>query len=205
MNNFFSSNPPGVTEILKEKSVFVAGAGGLGSNVCIMLARAGIGHIIVIDFDLVEASNLNRQQYFRDQIGMPKVTALKENLLRINPELKITAIEQKLSADNCEELIADKIDLIFECFDSAAAKAMLASFALSERPGIPVIAVSGVAGLGPCEDITINRGPGQLYIVGDGKSEMNAETGTISSRVSQVSAVQAHVGIRLLLELGEHG
>ena len=201
MNNFFSSNPPGVTEILKGKSVFVAGAGGLGSNVCVMLARAGIGHIIVIDFDLVEASNLNRQQYFRDQVGMPKVTALKENLLRINPELMIDAVEQKLSADNCKELIPEKIDLIFECFDSAAAKAMLASFALSERPGIPAIAVSGVAGLGPCEDIRINRGPGQLYIVGDGTSEMNAETGTIASRVAQVSAVQAHIGIRLLLEL----
>jgi len=201
MDNFFSANPPGVTEILKGKKVFVAGAGGLGSNVCVMLARAGIGHITVVDFDLVEASNLNRQQYFRDQIGMPKVTALKENLLRINPELQIDAIEQKLTAANCENLIPEKTDLIFECFDSAEAKAMLTSFALSEKPDIPVIAVSGIAGLGPCEDISINKGPGQLYIVGDGTSEMNTETGTISSRVSQVSAIQAHIGIRLLLNL----
>jgi sulfur carrier protein ThiS adenylyltransferase len=201
MDKFFSANPPGVTEILKGKKVFVAGAGGLGSNVCVMLARAGIGHITVVDFDLVEASNLNRQQYFRDQIGMPKVTALKENLLRINPELKIDAIEQKLTAANCENLISGKTDLIFECFDNAAAKAMLTSFALSEKPDIPVIAVSGIAGLGPCEDISINKGPGQLYIVGDGTNEMNPETGTISSRVTQVSAIQAHIGIRLLLGL----
>ncbi|MCK4981572.1 MAG: sulfur carrier protein ThiS adenylyltransferase ThiF [Victivallaceae bacterium] len=201
MDNFFSANPPGVTEILKGKKVFVAGAGGLGSNVCVMLARAGIGHITVVDFDRVEASNLNRQQYFRDQIGKPKVTALKENLLRIDPELKINVIEAKLSADNCEELIPEKIDLIFECFDGAAAKAMLTGFALSARPDVPTIAVSGVAGLGPCEDITIRKGPGKLYIVGDGTSEMNAETGTIASRVSQVSAVQAHIGIRLLLGL----
>jgi sulfur carrier protein ThiS adenylyltransferase len=199
MDNFFSSNPPGVTEKLRHKKVFVAGAGGLGSNVCIMLARAGIGHITVVDFDLVEASNLNRQQYFRDQVGMPKVTALKENLLRINPKLQITAIQEKLTLKNCGELVSEKTDLIFECFDNAAAKAMLTTFALSERQNIPAIAVSGVAGLGPCEDITINKGPGKLYIVGDGTSEMNAETGTISSRVSQVSAIQAHIGIRLLL------
>jgi len=199
MDKCFSSNPPGVTEILREKNVFVAGAGGLGSNVCVMLTRAGIGHITVIDFDFVEASNLNRQQYFRDQIGMPKVIALKENLLRINPELKIDVIEQKLSADNCKELIPEKTDLIFECFDSAAAKAMLTSFALSERRDIPSIAVSGIAGLGPSEDISIKKGPGNLYIVGDGISEMNLENGTISSRVSQVSAIQTHIGIRLLL------
>ncbi|MBU8901362.1 MAG: sulfur carrier protein ThiS adenylyltransferase ThiF [Victivallales bacterium] len=201
MDNIFSANPPGVTEILNGKTVFVAGAGGLGSNVCLMLTRAGVGNVIVVDFDCVEASNLNRQQYFRDQIGMPKVIALKENLLRINPELKINTIEQKLTADNCTELIPEEVDLIFECFDSAEAKAMLTSFALSERSNIPTIAVSGVAGIGACEDITTSKGPGQLYIVGDGISEMNTETGTISSRVSQVSAIQAHIGIRLLLGL----
>ena len=201
MDNIFSANPPGVTEILKDKKVFVAGAGGLGSNVCVMLTRAGVGDITVVDFDRIEASNLNRQQYFKDQIGMPKVKALKENLLRINPELKINAIETKLSADNCAELIPEKTDLIFECFDGAVAKAMLTSFALSERTDTPIIAVSGLAGLGASEDITINRGPGKLYIVGDGTSEMNPETGTISSRVTQVSAIQAHIGIRLLLNL----
>ncbi len=201
MDTFFTSNPPGVTEILRKKSVFLAGAGGLGSNVCFILARAGIGHIIVADFDRVEAANLNRQQYFRDQLGMPKVTALKENLLRINPELQVSTIEQKLTISNCGELIPEKTGLIFECFDNAAAKAMLAAFVLAERPEIPAIAVSGVAGLGPCADITISRGPGRLYIVGDGTSEMNAETGTIASRVVQVSAIQAHIGIRLLLKL----
>ena len=201
MDNIFSANPPGVTEILKGKSAFVAGAGGLGSNVCVMLVRAGVENITVIDFDRVEASNLNRQQYFKDQIGTSKVKALKENLLRINPELKINAIEQRLTSDNCREIIPEKTDMIFECFDGAEAKAMLTSFALSVRADTPIIAVSGLAGLGSCEDIKINRGPGKLYIVGDGTSEMNPETGTISSRVTQVSAIQTHIGIRLLLNL----
>ncbi|MFA6716480.1 MAG: sulfur carrier protein ThiS adenylyltransferase ThiF [Victivallales bacterium] len=198
--DFFSANPPGVTEVLREKSVFVAGAGGLGSNVCVLLARAGIGGITVIDFDRVEPSNLNRQQYFRDQLGMFKVNALKENLLRINPELKITALEERLSIENYE-LISKKTDIIFECFDDAEAKTMLTNFALSEMPSIPVIAVSGLAGLGPCEDIKVCKGPGNLYIVGDGGSETNAENGTIASRVAQVAAIQAHIGIRLLLGL----
>ena len=201
MDKFFSANPPGLTDTLRKKSVFVAGAGGLGSNVCVMLARAGIGHIAVIDFDGVEPSNINRQYYFRDQVGMPKVKALKENLLRINPELKVDAVEQKLTMENCGEFVPEKVDLIFECFDCAAAKTMLTGFALSERLSIPVIAVSGLAGLGPCEDIKITKGPGHLYIVGDGICEMNAETGTVASRVMQVSAIQAHVGVRLLLDL----
>jgi sulfur carrier protein ThiS adenylyltransferase len=199
--DFFSANPPGVTEILRGKNVFVAGAGGLGSNVCVMLVRAGIGGITVVDFDRVEPSNLNRQQYFRDQVGMPKVNALKENLLRINPDLEISIVNERLSAENCGKLIPEKTAIIFECFDHAEAKTMLTSFALRKRPGIPVIAVSGLAGLGSCEDIKICRGPGNLYIVGDGSSESNPETGTVASRVAQVAAVQAHIGIRLLLGL----
>ncbi|MDD5599073.1 MAG: sulfur carrier protein ThiS adenylyltransferase ThiF [Victivallaceae bacterium] len=198
--DFFSANPPGVTEVLRGKSVFIAGAGGLGSNVCVLLARAGLGGITVVDFDRVEPSNLNRQQYFRDQVGMPKVKALEENLLRINPELEITAIEEKLTPENCE-LIPEKTAVIFECFDDAAAKAMLANFALSERPETPVIAVSGLAGLGPCGAIKVRKGPGNLYIVGDGSSETNEKNGTIASRVAQAAAVQAHIGIRLLLGL----
>jgi sulfur carrier protein ThiS adenylyltransferase len=201
MNNIFSANPPGANEILNKKSVFVAGAGGLGSNVCFMLTRAGIGHITVIDYDVVEASNLNRQQFFHDQIGTAKVKALKENLLRINPELKIDIFEEKLALDNCANLIPEKTDLIFECFDCAVSKTALTSFSLAERPEIPTIAVSGLAGIGPCEEIKISKGPGKLYIIGDGICEMNPETGTIASRVTQVAAMQAHTGIRLLLNI----
>lgn len=201
MNELFSSNPPGITEILKEKTVFVAGAGGLGSNICIMLARAGIGRIIVSDFDSVELSNLNRQQYFQDQIGMPKVKALSSNLLRINPGLRIEAWQERLSPENCGKYIPEDVDIIFECLDNSEDKAMLAGFCLAERPDIPLIMVSGVAGVGPVEDISVSRGPGKMIIVGDGKTEMNARNGTVSSRVTQVAAIQCHVGIRLMLGL----
>lgn len=201
MNEIFSSNPSGVTEILKNKKVFVAGAGGLGSNVCIMLARAGIGWIIVSDFDNVEASNLNRQQYFQDQIGMPKVTALSSNLLRINPGLRIEIWQERLTPENFGKYIPEDVDIIFECLDNSEDKTMLARFCLTERPQIPLIMVSGVAGVGPVEDISVSKGPGKMLIVGDRKTEVNDRNGTVSSRITQIAAIQCHLGIRLMLDL----
>ncbi|MFA6290934.1 MAG: sulfur carrier protein ThiS adenylyltransferase ThiF [Victivallales bacterium] len=198
---FFSSNPPGVTERLRKKRVFIAGAGGLGSNVATSLVRAGVSDLVIADFDRIEPSNLNRQQYFRDQVGMLKVDALKETLLRINPDLKIKTISKKITCLNCESIISASSEIIFECFDRAEAKAMIAAFCMKERPGIPVIAVSGLAGTGECGIIKVRKGPANLWIVGDLKTEMNPENGTISSRVAYTAALQAHTGIRIMLGL----
>jgi len=198
---FFSSNPPGTTEQLRKKRIFIAGAGGLGSNVAISLVRAGVSDLIIADFDRIEPSNLNRQQYFRDQVGMLKVDALKENLLRINPYLKIKTVSKKITPRNCESMISPDADIIFECFDRADCKAMIAEFCMRERSGISVIAVSGLAGIGKCEKIKVRKGPANLWIVGDLKTEMNTENGTISSRVAYTAALQAHTGIRIMLGL----
>jgi sulfur carrier protein ThiS adenylyltransferase len=198
---FFSSNPPGVTEVLRKKKVFIAGAGGLGSNVAIFLARAGMADLTIADFDRVEPSNLNRQQYFRDQVGMLKVDALKENLLRINPDLKIKTISEKITSLNCEFIISPDSDIIFECFDRAEAKAMIAEFCMKTLSKIPLIAVSGLAGTGKCETIKVRKGPGNLWIIGDLKTEMNSGNGTVSSRVAYAAALQAHTGIRIMLGL----
>lgn len=198
---FFSSNPPCVTEILANRKFFICGAGGLGSNVAITLARAGAGCLYIADFDRVEPSNLNRQQYYRDQVGKFKVDALEENLLRINPFLRIIKIFEKITSDNCGRLIPQDADVIFECFDKAETKAMLASFCLRERPAVPLITVSGTAGMGDSSEIKIKKGVGKLWIVGDGKTEMNRVNGTIASRVAQVAAMQAHIGICLVLGL----
>jgi sulfur carrier protein ThiS adenylyltransferase len=200
-DRMFTANPPGTASVLKNKKVFIAGAGGLGSNVCTMLVRAGIGSIIAADFDKIEYSNLNRQQFFFDQVGLPKVGALKDNMLRIKPDLEIAAIQDRLSADNLDEYIPENVDVIFECFDKAEAKAMLAQFAACKRPDVPLIAVSGLAGLDNLHEVKVVRGPGNIYIVGDMDNEMNEQNGTISSRVMAVAALQAHVGIRLLLGL----
>jgi sulfur carrier protein ThiS adenylyltransferase len=198
---FFSSNPPGVTAQLLAKRVFIAGAGGLGSNVAISLVRAGVADLTIVDFDRVEPSNLNRQQYFRDQVGMLKVEALKENLLRINPDLKIKTIPEKITSSNCGVIIPASAGIIFECFDRAEAKAMIAGFCMRKRSGIPVITVSGLAGTGKCETIKVRKGPGNLWIIGDLKTEMNPGNGTISSRVAYTAALQAHTGIRIMLGL----
>ncbi|HCE45575.1 MAG TPA: thiamine biosynthesis protein ThiF [Lentisphaeria bacterium] len=198
---YFSSNPPGATEKLQSKHVFIAGAGGLGSNVAIALARAGIGTMTIVDFDKVEPSNLNRQQYFRDQVGMMKVDALRMNLARINPKLKINTLSVKITPKNCDDIIPADAGIIFECFDRADCKAYLSSFCMTKRKTIPLIVVSGLAGLGDCSIIKVRRGPGNSWIVGDGKTEMNPENGTISSRVVLTAALQAHTGIRILLGL----
>jgi sulfur carrier protein ThiS adenylyltransferase len=198
---FFASNPPGATEQLRQKRVFIAGAGGLGSNVAVSLVRAGVIDLTIVDFDFVEPSNLNRQQYFRDQVGMLKVDALKENLLRINPELKIITVPEKITSLNCEYIIPASAEIIFECFDRAEAKAMIAGFCMKKRSGIPIITVSGLAGTGKCETIKVRKGPGSLWIVGDLKSEMNPNNGTISTRVAYTAALQAHTGIRIMLGL----
>ena len=173
----------------------------MGSNVAISLVRAGVTDLTVADFDRVEPSNLNRQQYFRDQVGMLKVDALKENLLRINPDLKIKTVCEKITPLNCKVIISASAEIIFECFDRAEAKAMIAGFCMKKRPGIPVIAVSGLAGTGKCGTIKVRKVSANLWIVGDLKTEMNPDNGTISSRVAYAAALQAHTGIRIMLGL----
>jgi len=199
--NIFSSNPPGLEKILAAKHVFVAGAGGLGSNAAMLLTRAGTGALTIVDFDKVEPSNLNRQFYFLDQLGRPKVDALRENLLRISPSIRITALQEKISESNCGKIMSGNYDLILECFDKAECKAMIASHVLANMPDIPLITVSGLAGAGPSENLVVSRGPGRMYVIGDRVSEMNPATGTVSSRVMVAAAMQAHLGIRILCGL----
>ncbi len=200
-DKYFTSNPPGVTEKLRKKSAFIAGAGGLGSNVAIALVRAGVGSLTIVDFDKVEPSNLNRQQYYRDQVGMMKVEALRMNLARIDPGLDIRTVREKITPDNIDAIIPASADIIFECFDKAEAKAMFANFCLAKLPKIPLVLVSGLAGLAACDSIGVRKGLGSSWIVGDCENEMNPENGTISSRVAFTAALQAHTGIRILLGL----
>ncbi len=199
-DRIFSSNPPGLRQALSRMKILICGAGGLGSNVAFMLARAGVSALHVIDYDVVEHSNLNRQQYFFDQIGRLKTDALEENLLRINPLIRMIKFHERLDSGNCERLIPPGCDVIFECFDKAESKAVLADFCLRCRPDTPLICVSGTAGVGEWSDIKVRKGPGRLIIVGDGTTEANDVNGTLSSRVAQVAAIQAHIGIGIMLE-----
>ncbi|MDD3118890.1 MAG: sulfur carrier protein ThiS adenylyltransferase ThiF [Victivallales bacterium] len=194
----WAANPPGLTAILQGATVFIAGAGGLGSNVAIMLARAGIGRLIVADFDRVSLSNLNRQAYTMNQIGCPKVTALRDNLREIVPELPVETRPLWLSEKNFAAAIPADVNLICECFDVPEAKAALVRFVLMQRRGIPLVAVSGIGGIGRLEELrTVSPAPG-LYLIGDGVSEIADGCGTVASRVMAAAAAQAHCAIRLL-------
>jgi sulfur carrier protein ThiS adenylyltransferase len=198
---WFSANPPGLPARLAERHALIAGAGGLGSNVAALLARAGVGRLTLVDFDTVAPSNLNRQFYFRDQVGRLKVEALADNLRRINPDMALTLHAERLDPATCAGLIPGDADVLCECLDRAEAKAMLAAFCRRERVGIPLLCVSGLAGIGPVETITVeNRGNG-FYLIGDGSSEMTPTAGTVSSRVMAAAAIQAHLAIRLLAGL----
>jgi len=200
MTDLYADMPPGLQGKLKNKRVFIAGAGGLGSNTAMLLLRAGIKHFIIIDYDYVELRNLNRQFYFLDQVGTVKVEALKKNLLAVRPDAEINIIKNKLTADNMPDLIPGDIDILLECFDNPQSKAEIVQFMLLHRRNIPVIAVSGIAGKDSLELIKTEKGPGHLYIIGDTINGIENNLGTLSTRVMCASAHQAHCAINLLAE-----
>ena len=195
-----SATPADVLQALKDKKVFIAGAGGLGSNVANMLLRAGIGGITVADYDVIEPSNINRQFFFYNQIGRPKVEALRENLTAVLPDADIRTVNAKLTEDNFEELVPADCDIIFECFDNPAAKASLVQFVLQKRSYIPLVAVSGIAGSDHPDRIRTKQISEKFYLVGDLESGIEDGLGTLSTRVMCAAAVQAHVGIQILMK-----
>lgn len=172
----------------------IAGAGGIGSNVAFHLVRSGVLDLKIFDFDRVEASNLNRQFYFADQIGMPKVEALQANLLRINPAARITAIVQRLEAETVAGAFAD-CDIVVEAFDRAESKAMLIN-ALADS-GKYLVSGSGLAGLSP-EGVKLRKMGEHMAIAGDFISDMESFR-LYSPKVMLVASLMA---IAVLQKLG---
>lgn len=189
---------PGVHARLKAAHVGIAGCGGLGSTLAIALARSGIGSLTLVDFDVVEPSNLNRQQYFVDQIGLYKVEALAANLERINPYVRLAKHQLKLTQGDVPDLFGS-CDIVAECFDSPAAKAELAMAMRRFLPQTPLVAVSGIAGHGPASDIVSRRVFGNHFLIGDRVSAAQPKRGLLAPRVSVAAGVQANVVIRWLL------
>lgn len=181
-----------------DATVAICGLGGLGSNIAICLARAGIGKLILIDFDDVDVTNLHRQQYKASQVGLPKCQALKENLLEINPYISIECHNTKVTEDNVYTLIEDA-DIVCEAFDKAWCKSMLVNAVLEGFKDKPIIAGSGMAGFGSANDIATRKVSGMLYISGDGVSDVNDGIGLIASRVMVCAAHEAHMVLRLLM------
>lgn len=191
--------PKQLQEKLHNSTIAVCGLGGLGSNIAISLARAGVGRLILIDFDRVDISNLHRQQYKASQIGMYKTDALAENLFEISPYLNITLHTVKITEENLTMLLSDA-DIICEAFDQAKMKAMLVNGVLEHLPEAYLIAASGMAGLGSANEIKTRKISNRFYLCGDGKSDVADMPGLLSSRVMLCAAHQAHMALRILAE-----
>lgn len=189
---------PEVQKKIEPAVVGIAGAGGLGSNVAVALARIGVGQLVVADFDMVETSNLNRQHYFIDQVGRPKVLALQETIERINPGIDFTAIYEKITPANLKKFFSS-VDVMVEAFDDADQKALLISHFLREFPQIPLVAASGMAGFAPANMILTRRAAKNLYLCGDGVSAVEPGSGLMAPRVGITANHQANAVLRLLL------
>ena len=181
--------------LLESVRVGIAGAGGLGSNCAMHLVRAGVNHLTVVDFDIVNESNLNRQFFFRDQLGLKKVEALKENLLRIDPGADICAVDMRLDASSAREIFAD-CDVVVEAFDVVDAKVMLvSSFASS---GKKLVTASGLAGWGRSNAMRVRK-MGNIVAIGDGETAVGANAAPVSPRVGIAAAMQANAVVAMLL------
>ncbi len=184
---------------LKRSTVAVCGLGGLGSNIAVSLARAGVGTLILIDFDRVDITNLNRQQYKTSQLGMEKSRALSESLREINPYLHLISHTAKITEDNIRELAADA-DVICEAFDRADQKSMLTEAVLTQLPHAVLVAASGMAGLGDPNAIQTRRISRRFYLCGDGCSDVDELGSLFAPRVMLCAAHQATTVLRILAE-----
>ena len=185
---------------LSKFRVGIAGAGGLGSNCAVALARCGIGTLVIADFDVIEESNLNRQYYFRDQVGTMKTDALKENISRINPDVIVVTYGEKLNSANIPEIYSG-CDIIIEALDRSDMKEMLIQNVQHKMPGIPLIIVSGVAGWGNSDSIRYRKIDDTLYVCGDETSEVSDNLPTLAPRVGMAANMQANVAIEILMKL----
>lgn len=180
----------------------ICGLGGLGSNIAIALTRAGIGRLILIDFDQVELTNLHRQQYNASQIGLFKTDALAANLRQINPYIELETHPVRIMEENAERLLRNA-DIICEAFDDAESKAMLTNLVLEKMPEKYLIAASGMAGFKDANAIQTRKITEHFYLCGDRVSDVADEIGLAASRVMICAAHQAHKVLQILSKEGQ--
>ena len=178
-------------------TVAVCGLGGLGSHIAVSLARAGIGKLVLIDFDRVDITNLHRQQYKADQIGMNKTDALRDNLLEIAPYIEAQTHTVRVTEENAAPLLQGA-DIICEAFDGAEAKAMLTNLVLATMRDKVLVAASGMAGFGSANAIRTRRVSKRFYLCGDEESDVSQAGSLVASRVMLCAAHQAHTVLRIL-------
>lgn len=190
-------NVKGIAKKLKKAKVCILGLGGLGSNVAVLLARAGIGHLKLVDFDTIEASNLNRQQYRISHIGIKKTEAIKTIIKEINPFVEVDTLDIKVDRENISSVVGD-VEIVVEAFDRAETKAMAIEELLTNKNKI-VISASGMAGLGSANEIITRKVRDNFYLIGDNYSDYEEYSGIMSTRVMLCAAHQANMVLRLIV------
>jgi len=178
-------------------TVAICGLGGLGSNIAVVLARAGIGKLLLIDYDRVDITNLHRQQYKANQIGCYKADALAENLSEITPYTEVEPITATITEENFTHLLKGA-DIVCEAFDNAQSKAMLVNGVLEQLPGCYLVAASGMAGVDTPNTIQTRKITKRFYLCGDGVSDVANTIGLVAPRVMLCAAHQAHTVLRIL-------
>jgi sulfur carrier protein ThiS adenylyltransferase len=189
-------------ERLAGKRVGIIGLGGLGSNAAAMLVRTGVRHLVLADFDVVDESNLNRQLYFREDIGRLKTEALAATLRRIEPDVDLELVASRVDEDEIVA-IGRRVDVLMEATDCADTKALVMNACSQHLPDLPCVAASGLAGLGSANTIVTQALTDHLWVVGDLTSDVSTGLPLAASRVMVASAHQAHAVVRLLLGMSE--
>lgn len=190
---------PGVHQCMKKAVVAIAGLGGLGSAAAVALVRMGVGTLILADFDVVEPSNLNRQQYFLEHIGVLKTTAMKKILSAINPYVKIISHNVMLDRENIPRLFKNA-NVVMECFDKAEEKVMLLEAVAETLPDTYFIGASGLAGCGDSNSIVTRKMGQKIFMVGDLAKAAQPGRGLMAPRVGIAAHHQANLAVALLLD-----
>lgn len=193
---------PEMYERISNASVAIAGLGGLGSNVAVMLARAGAGHLLLVDFDEVELTNLNRQAYTCKHLGRKKTEALAEILKEINPYIELEVQNCYINQENAVEVF-QACPIVCEAFDKAESKAVLVNTLLERQKETTIVSGSGMAGYGSSNEIHTRKVMKRLYVCGDENTELSEESCLMASRVTVCAAHQANMIIRLILGITE--
>lgn len=197
-NLMVSRHTPNVHYKLKNGKVAILGIGGLGSNIAISLARIGVGTLILADFDIVEPSNLNRQQYFINDIGKYKTEALKNNIENINPFIEVETINKIIDSSNIHEF--GNVDIIIEAFDNPKYKAEIANNILTKMRDKYLISSSGVAGYYDSNIIKTRKIRDKFYICGDEINEAKEGDGLMAPRVAICANHMANLATKILIE-----
>ena len=189
---------PEIQAVLSAGNVAIAGLGGLGSNVAYSLTRIGVGHLHLIDFDVVDVTNLNRQQYFMEHVGMYKTEALKSLLMKINPYIEIKTDCVRVTEENIKDLFCDN-DIVCEAFDNPDAKALLVNGIMEYFPEKKLVSASGMAGFGSSNSIVTRRITKNFYLCGDRVTAPSYGNGLMAPRVAVCAAHEANMITRLIL------